>query len=58
MPSILENPAFHYGVPILNAGIIVVIALTLLSGTVKWAALGVAAVEAIAVPQVLKRAAE
>lgn len=58
MASVLENPVVHYGVPIVNAAIIVAIALTLLDGTVRWVALGIAAVEVVVTPQILKRAGQ
>jgi len=57
MPSILQNPVVHYGLPAINAVVIAFIAFVLLDGTVRLAALGVAAVEVLVVPQVLKRAA-
>jgi hypothetical protein len=57
MPSILQNPVVHYGLPAINAVVIALIAFVLLDGTVRLAALGVAAVEVLVVPQVLKRAA-
>jgi hypothetical protein len=56
MASVLENPIVHYGVPIFNAAIIAAIALTLLDGTVRWVALGIAALEVVVAPQILKRA--
>jgi len=57
MSSILQNPVVHYGLPAINAVVIALIAFVLLDGTVRLAALGVAAVEVLVVPQVLKRAA-
>jgi hypothetical protein len=54
--SILQNPAVHYGVPLFNAAIIAAIALTLLDGTVRWVALGIAILEVVVAPQILKRA--
>ena len=56
MSSILQNPLVHYGIPVMNAGIVVVVALTLLDGTMQLAALGIAAVEILVTPQILKRA--
>ena len=56
MPSILQNPVVHYGLPAINAVVIALIAFVLLDETVRLAALGVA-VELLVVPQVLKRAA-
>ncbi|MFC7078031.1 hypothetical protein [Haloarcula halophila] len=57
MPSILENPLAHYGFPAINAVVITAIAFTFLDGAIRWAALGIAALEVIVVPQILKRAA-
>ena len=41
---------------IMIAGVVVVVALTLLDGTMQLAALGIAAVEILVTPQILKRA--
>jgi len=57
MPSILENPLVRYGLPAVNAIIIAAIAFVFLDGTMRWAALGIAALEVTVVPQILKRAA-
>lgn len=57
MPSILEQPAFHYGVPLINAAVIAVIGFTVFSGIERLVALVIVAVELLVVPQVLKRAA-
>lgn len=56
MPSIFQNPIVRYGLPAVNAAIIAVIAFVLLEGTVRWVALGIAVLEVLVVPQVLKRA--
>ncbi|MFC7078245.1 hypothetical protein [Haloarcula halophila] len=56
MPSILQSPLVQYGLPAINAVIITVIAFAFLDGTIRWAALGIAALEVIVVPQILKRA--
>ena len=56
MSSVLENPVVHYGMPAMSAGLVVVVALTLLDGTMQLAALGIAAVEVLVTPQILKRA--
>jgi hypothetical protein len=57
MPSIFQNPIVRFGLPAVNAAIIAVIAFVLLEGTVRWVALGIAVLEVVVVPQVLKRAA-
>lgn len=58
MSSLLEKPIIRYGYPLVTAAIIVLIAFTLLDGTIKWVALGIAVLEIIITPQLLKRAAE
>ena len=57
MSFILGKPLVHYGLPAISASVVVLIAFTLLDGTIQLAALGIAAVELLVVPQVLKRAA-
>jgi hypothetical protein len=57
MPSILQKPLVHYGLPAVSASIVVLIAFVLLDGTIQLAALGIAAVELLVAPQILKRAA-
>jgi hypothetical protein len=42
--------------PAMSAGVVVVVALTLLDGTMQLAALGIAAIEVLVTPQILKRA--
>ena len=56
MPSIFDNPAIRYGISLINATIIAIIAFTLLEGTIRWVALGIAALEVIVTPQILKHA--
>jgi hypothetical protein len=57
MPSILEQPAFHYGVPLISAAAVAVIGVTVFSGLERLVVLVIVAVELLVVPQVLKRAA-
>jgi len=57
MSSMLERPMFHYGIPFVNAVIIAIIGLTLLSGVARLFALALAGMEIVVVPQILKRAA-
>jgi len=57
MPSILEQPAFHYGVPLMSAALVAVIGFTVFSGIERLLVLVIVAVELLVVPQVLKRAA-
>ena len=56
MPSAFDSPAVRYGISLLNAAIVAAIALTLLEGTTRWLALGIAALEVVVTPQILKRA--
>ena len=56
MSSVLQNPLVHYGMPAMSAGVVVVVALTLLDGTMQLAALGIASIEVLVTPQILKRA--
>ncbi|WP_167539346.1 hypothetical protein [Halorubrum coriense] len=57
MPSVLERPAFHYGIPVIQAVIVAVIGFTVFDGVARLFALALAAIALIVVPQVLKRAA-
>lgn len=57
MPSILERPVFHYGIPLINAVIVAVIGVTVFSGFARLFTLALAAIEVLVVPQILKRAA-
>jgi hypothetical protein len=57
MSSILERPAFHYGVPVIQAAVVAVIGFTVFSGVARLFALGLAAMEVVVAPQILKRAA-
>jgi hypothetical protein len=57
MPSVLERPVFHYGIPFVNAVIVAVIGFTVFSGIARLFALAIAGIEVVVVPQILKRAA-
>jgi len=57
MPSVLERPVFHYGIPFINAAIIAVIGFTVFSGVARLFVLALAGLEVVVVPQILKRAA-
>lgn len=57
MPSILERPAFHYGIPVVQAVIVAVVGFTVFSGIARLFALALAAIGVVVIPQVLKRAA-
>jgi hypothetical protein len=57
MPSPFANPVVRYGLSIINALIITAIAFVLLEGTIRWVALGIAVLEVVVTPQILKQAA-
>jgi hypothetical protein len=56
MSAPFSNPAIRYGITFINAAIISVIAFTILDGTIRWVALGIAALEVVITPQILDRA--
>ncbi len=56
MPSLLERPVFHYGIPVIQAVIVAVIGFTVFSGVARLFALALAAIGVIVIPQILKRA--
>jgi hypothetical protein len=56
MPSMFENPAIRYGISVVNAAVIAVIAFAFLDGTIRWVALGIAALEVVVTPMILKHA--
>jgi len=47
MSSLFSNPALRYGICFVNAIVIAIIAFTFLEGTIRWVALGIAALEVI-----------
>lgn len=57
MPSILERPVLHYGIPFINAVIVAVIGFVVFSGVARLLAFAIAIIEVVVVPQILKRAA-
>jgi hypothetical protein len=56
MPSIFDSPVIRYGISLVNAAVVALIAFAFLEGTIRWAALGIAALEVIVTPQILKHA--
>jgi hypothetical protein len=56
MPSGLDSPAVRYGISAANAAVVAVVAFLFLAGTLRWLALGIAALEVVVTPQILKRA--
>ncbi|AAV46571.1 hypothetical protein [Haloarcula marismortui] len=57
MPSPFENPAIRYGIPLVSATVVAAVAFLLLEGTIRYVALGIAVLEAVVAPQILKQAA-
>jgi hypothetical protein len=56
MPSIFDSPAIRYDISFVNAAVIALIAFAFLEGTIRWVALGIAALEVVVTPQILKHA--
>jgi hypothetical protein len=56
MPSPFDSPVVRYGLSFLNAALIAGIAFAFLDGTVRWIALGIAVLEVVITPQILKHA--
>ena len=54
----LRNPLFRWSIGLSGAVILAAIAYFLLSGTAQLVAYGIAVLDAIVTPQILKRAAE
>ncbi|GGM44615.1 MULTISPECIES: hypothetical protein [Haloarcula] len=57
MPSPFDNPAIRYGLPLLSATVVAAVAFLFLEGTVRYVALGIAVLEVVVAPQILKQAA-
>ena len=53
----LRNPIFRWGVGLSGAVVVAAVAYFFLSGTVQLVAYGIAALDAIATPLILKQAA-
>jgi hypothetical protein len=58
MSNPLQNPAVHYGMGLTSAAILLAVAFLFLDGTMQYLVAGMAALEIVAVPQILKRAGE
>lgn len=56
MPSIFDSPAIRYSISFVNAAVIALIAFVFLEATIRWVALGIAALEVIVTPQILRHA--
>lgn len=58
MGSPYENPVVCYGIGLSSAMILAIVAFVLLEGTIRWIVMGLAVVEAVILPQLLKMSAE
>jgi hypothetical protein len=58
MSSPLERPLVRYGIGFVGATTIAVVAFVFFDGTLRLALLGLAVVDAVVTPQVLRLAAE
>ncbi|MFB6298158.1 MAG: hypothetical protein ABEH56_06530 [Salinirussus sp.] len=54
----LANPIVRHGIGVTGAAVVAAVALLYLDGTVRLAALAIAALDLIVTPQILKRAAQ
>lgn len=52
----VTTPLVYYGIPLVQAVVVAAIALTLLDGTIRLVALGIAGLAVVVAPQILKRA--
>jgi hypothetical protein len=57
-PNLLTNPLFRYGVAASSALAVLVVAALFLDGTARLAAGGIAVLELLVTPMVLRRAGE
>jgi hypothetical protein len=58
MASPFENPAVRYGIAFVQAAVIAVVAFVFLDGTMRWLALGIAVLDILVTPRILKMSAE
>lgn len=58
MSNPLQKPAVHYGMGLMTAAVLLIVAFLFLEGTAQYVAVGLAALEVTVVPQILKRAGE
>jgi len=56
MSSPLETPLGRYGMGIGSAAVLTFVAFTYLEGTMRWLVLGLAVLEIVVVPQIMKLA--
>ncbi|WP_128476075.1 hypothetical protein [Halorussus pelagicus] len=58
MVSPFENPVVRYGIAFVQTLLLVVIAFAFLDGTMRWLVLGIAILDLLIVPRILKMSAE
>ena len=58
MSTPLENPMVRYGIGLSGAAIVAFVAVFYLDGVARYAALGVAVLDAVLTPKILEKAAE
>lgn len=58
MSSPLESPVIRYGIGIISASIAALVAFAFVDGTIRWVILGVAAIDLVVTPQILRLAVE
>lgn len=54
MSSPFGSPVVRYGLSVVNAALIALIAVFLLDGLIRWVVFGIAVVEIVVTPQILK----
>lgn len=58
MGSPLERPVVRYGMGLSSAVILTIVAFGFLDGTMRWIVLGLAVMEIVFVPQIMKMAVD
>jgi hypothetical protein len=56
--NLLENPVFRYGISLVTAAIILVVAFVYFDGVARWLLLGLAIFEVIVLPRRLEKVAK
>jgi len=58
MSTPLDIPLVRYGFGLSSAAVLVALAFLVFEGTMRWVVLGIAALEVLVTPQILKLAAQ
>ncbi len=56
MPSIFASPALRYGISAMSAALVVAVTVLFFEGPARWIGFGIAALELLVTPQILKQA--